>query len=64
MYHKTQPSESDYSMHILIILQKKLPQGSSPCGSLSVCPYAAIRMYCSTLMRNWDRGTVLLSHFS
>ena len=22
MYHKTQPSESDYSLHILIILQK------------------------------------------
>ena len=23
MYHKTQPSESDYSLHILLILQKK-----------------------------------------
>ena len=24
MYHKTQPSESDYSLHILVILQKTL----------------------------------------
>ncbi len=31
---------------------KQLPQGSLPCGSLSVWPYAAILTDCPTLMRN------------
>ena len=53
MYHKTQPSESDYSLHILIILQRKNShEAITPWEFVFPGPYAAIRMYCSTLMRN------------
>ena len=50
MYHRS--SESDYSLHILIILQKTPPRPITPWEFVFSGPYAAIRKYCSMLMWN------------